>query len=116
MLVQRQDAHFDRLAERLMEGRVRRSLDPVLTGAIPGALPEDDLRYVFDLGFLREIPRGGIEVANPIYQEVIPRSLSRTRRDFFLRCYRRGSRRNGSSTRLDCWKRLSRSGVSMANP
>ena len=47
------------LAERLTEDRVRRILDPLLTGAVPGALPEDDLRYVLDLGLLREISGGG---------------------------------------------------------
>lgn len=36
----------------------------------------DDLRYVQDLGLVRAEGGGGLVIANPIYREVIPRSLA----------------------------------------
>ncbi|MCH4903126.1 ATP-binding protein, partial [Cylindrospermopsis raciborskii CHAB3438] len=42
-------------------------------------VPQDDIRYVLDLGLCRD--RGqGLEIANPIYQEVLPLVLSYTTR------------------------------------
>ncbi len=75
VLIRRQDTHLDSLAERLRETRVRRIIEPVLAGDTLPAVPEDDLRYVLDLGLMRRSAEGGLVVANPIYREVIPRSL-----------------------------------------
>ena len=50
----------------------------MLAGSIPGALPRDDVRFVCDLGLLRESKEGGLTVANPIYREVIVRDLAAT--------------------------------------
>ncbi len=77
-LVRRQDTHLDSLAERLREPRVRRILEPILAGAALGDVPEDDLRFVQDLGLVRMARMGGLEVANPLYREVIPRVLANT--------------------------------------
>jgi hypothetical protein len=77
-LVRRQDTHLDSLAERLREPRVRRILEPILAGAALGDVPEDDLRFVQDLGLVRMAREGGLEVANPLYREVIPRVLANT--------------------------------------
>ncbi len=74
-LIRRQDTHLDSLAERLRETRVRRIIEPILAGVALPAVPEDDLRYVLDLGLVRRSSQGGLVVANPIYREVIPRSL-----------------------------------------
>ena len=75
-LIRRQDTHLDSLAERLREPRVRAVIEPLLAGEALGPLPDDDRRYVLDLGLVRESPLGGFVVANPIYREVIPRSLA----------------------------------------
>jgi len=75
-LIQRRDTHIDSLAERLREQRVRRIIEPMLIGDLPGALPDDDRRFILDLGLLTLGPEGALEVANPIYQEIIPRLLS----------------------------------------
>jgi hypothetical protein len=75
-LILRRDTHLDSLAERLHEARVRRIIEPVLTGSYTGAdVYNDDLLYVADLGLTTK-PPAQIRVANPIYAEVIPRALS----------------------------------------
>jgi hypothetical protein len=76
ILIQRQDTHLDSLAERLRESRVRHIIEPMLAGETYGDVPSDDLRYVEDLGLCRLGPSGNLLIANPIYQEVIPRVLS----------------------------------------
>jgi hypothetical protein len=78
LLIARQDTHLDSLAERLREPRVRAVIEPMLAGLALGNLPPDDLRFVQDLGLVRPDPAGGLTVANPIYQEVLPRVLAST--------------------------------------
>ncbi|NTW01850.1 MAG: ATP-binding protein [Oscillochloris sp.] len=78
MLIQRQDTHLDSLAERLREPRVRAIIEPMLAGLALGNIPPDDLRFVQDLGLVRPDPEDGLVVANPIYQEVLPRVLTTT--------------------------------------
>jgi hypothetical protein len=82
LLIQRQDTHLDSLAERLREGRVKAILEPMLSGKPAADLPPDDLRFVQDLGLIRQSPLGGFEVANPIYKEIIPLALATTTRAF----------------------------------
>ena len=66
--------HLDYLADKLREERVRRVIEPMLTGADRYAITDRDLGYARDLGLLaREAP---VRIANPIYAEVLPRELS----------------------------------------
>ncbi len=68
--------HIDSLIARLRETRVRRIIEPMLTGkAMPADLLDDDLSYVIGLGLVR-IHQGQVTIANPIYREVIPRALT----------------------------------------
>ena len=64
--------HLDQLAHKLEEERVRRVVEPILGG---GDAQHEirDLEYVRDLGLID----GGLppRIANPIYQEVVPREL-----------------------------------------
>jgi hypothetical protein len=78
LLIQRQDTHLDSLAERLREPRVRRIIAPMLAGLSLGDVPQDDLCFVQDLGLIRLSATGGLEVANPLYREIIPRALAST--------------------------------------
>ncbi len=64
--------HLDQLAHKLEEERVRRVLEPLLAGGEP-AHNVHDLEYVRDLGLLA--PDAPPRMANPIYQEVVPREL-----------------------------------------
>ena len=74
-LIARRETHLDQLADKLQEERIRRVIEPVLAGkADPRGLPIDDIEYAEDLGLITT--RGQIAIANPIYQEVIPRSLT----------------------------------------
>ncbi|HEY0133871.1 MAG TPA: hypothetical protein VGB85_07320 [Nannocystis sp.] len=75
ILIERQDTHLDSLSERLREPRVRAIVEPMVGGANPQPLPNDDVRYVLDLGLLRRGSDGTIEVSNPIYKEIIVRDL-----------------------------------------
>ncbi|RFU43480.1 ATP-binding protein [Actinomadura logoneensis] len=75
-LILERATHLDSLVERLNEPRVHRVIEPILAGT---RLPLDD-RYNDDLSFVRDlglVTRGRpVQIANPIYQEVIVRVLS----------------------------------------
>ena len=64
--------HLDQLAHKLEEARVRRVVEPILSG---GEVRHHarDLEYVRDLGLLA--PDSPPRIANPIYREVVPREL-----------------------------------------
>ena len=64
--------HLDQLAHKLEEARVRRVVEPILSG---GEVQHHarDLEYVRDLGLLA--PDSPPRIANPIYAEVVPREL-----------------------------------------
>jgi len=74
ILIKRQDTHLDSLAERLREDGVRAVIQPILSGQELPDVPQDDIRYVLDLGLCTN--DNGLAIANPIYQEVIPRVLT----------------------------------------
>jgi len=76
ILIKRQDTHLDSLAERLREDRVRAIIQPILAGSELTDVPQDDIRYVLDLGLCTN--EHGLQIANPIYQEVLPRVLAYT--------------------------------------
>jgi hypothetical protein len=69
-------SHIDSLVARLREGRVRRIIEPMITGdrAADDTL-DDDFAYVLGLGLIRT-QGGRFEIANRIYREVVPRALS----------------------------------------
>ncbi|MEM8639186.1 MAG: ATP-binding protein [Cyanobacteria bacterium P01_G01_bin.54] len=75
-LIQRNDTHLDSLAERLREQRTRAILEPMLSGQDLKDVPQEDLQFVIDLGLCRIDAQGGLVIANPIYREVLPRSLA----------------------------------------
>ena len=76
-LILRRETHLDQLTDKLQEERVRRVVEPLLSGnSDPDAVPPDDLQYVQDLGLVRT--DGSLRIANPIYQEAIPRDLTWT--------------------------------------
>ena len=76
-LVLRRETHLDQLARNLEEERVRRIVEPLLSGDPEAeAVPADDIEYVRDLGLVTA--DGPLAIANPIYREVIPRELTRS--------------------------------------
>jgi hypothetical protein len=68
--------HLDSLIARLQEPRVQRVIEPLLAGQMPSADPafDADASYVQDLGLIAQ--GKDIEIANPIYREVIVRVLA----------------------------------------
>ena len=72
-LIVRRVTHLDQLADKLGEERVRRVVEPMLSGADEHAFSHRDVEYVRDLGLIaRDKP---VRIANPIYAEVVPREL-----------------------------------------
>jgi len=74
-LIKRRDTHLDVLIDRLQEPRVYNIIDAIITGNIKTSaeLKQDDIQYARDLGLIK---MKGLEIANPIYQEVIPQELT----------------------------------------
>ncbi len=71
-LILRRETHI--LADRLREERVRRVVEPLLSGDERTRGSERDVEYARDLGLLaRDAP---LRIANPIYAEVVPRELT----------------------------------------
>ena len=74
-LIVRRVTHLDQLADKLREDRVRRVVEPMLSGADERRATRQDVEYVRDLGLIaRDKP---VRIANPIYAEVLPRELGR---------------------------------------
>lgn len=69
--------HIQYLADRLAEPRVKKIIEPLLAGTFldSDATFDDDLQYARDLGLIAAT--GPVQVANPIYREVIARTLVR---------------------------------------
>ena len=70
-------SHIDSLIARLREPRVVRVLGPMLAGTLPTDLLDDDVSHLLGLGLVR-MERGELQIASPIYREVIPRALTWT--------------------------------------
>ena len=76
VLIRDRVTHLHQLADKLREERVRRVVEAMLRGEdLEADVRPDDIEYVLDLGLVRHA-RGGIEIANPLYREVIPRELT----------------------------------------
>ena len=77
-LILRRETHLDQLVDKLKEERVQRVVEPILNGeSDPESIPANDVLYVRDLGLIRQEARQ-LTIANPIYQEIIPRELTYT--------------------------------------
>ncbi|MET7329041.1 ATP-binding protein [Nonomuraea sp. NPDC005650] len=80
-LIRARAMHLDTLVTRLHEPRVERVIEPIVAGMLPSidAAFDDDVSYVHDLGLIRGTRN--LEIANPIYREVLLRVLgNRTER------------------------------------
>ncbi|MDR3135102.1 MAG: AAA-like domain-containing protein [Deltaproteobacteria bacterium] len=76
-LIKRRDTHIDSLLVRLSEPRVKNIMESVLSGAIANVAPDnDDIRYCRDLGLLALTEDKFLRPSNPIYKEVIIRTLT----------------------------------------
>ena len=73
-IILRRETHLDQLADKLREGRVRRVIEPLLSGGDERAFSTHDIEYARDLGLVAREPP--LRMANPIYAEVVPRELT----------------------------------------
>jgi hypothetical protein len=81
-LIRRRDTHVDSLIDVLREDRVRKVIAPILTGDHPeDDVFDDDIQFVKDLGLVTSGP-GGLDIANPIYREIVPRALTAASEEF----------------------------------
>lgn len=76
ILIKRQDTHLDVLIERLNEPRVYAIIDTIINGQSDKRFfPSDDVLYCSDLGLIK---KDKYEIANPIYQDIFPRALTKS--------------------------------------
>ncbi|MEM8529141.1 MAG: AAA-like domain-containing protein [Bacteroidota bacterium] len=76
-IILRRDTHLDQLTDKLREDRVRRIIEPMLSGKnITQNHRPDDVQYVNDLGLIQLDINGEFRIANAIYKEIIPRELT----------------------------------------
>ena len=79
-IIVRRETHLDQLGDKLREKRVHQVVEGILSGwTDPSDLPEDDVQYAVDLGLIQRKPH--LHIANPIYQEIVPRMLTATTQD-----------------------------------
>jgi hypothetical protein len=77
-LIQRRDTHIDSLLARLRDKRVRGVVEPLLAGEyLEGDVMDDDIQFTEDLGLVVS-GEMGLQIANPIYREIVPRVLTST--------------------------------------
>ena len=75
VLVLRRDTHIDSLMDKLNEPRVSPIIDAVISGGAIQEFNNDDIQYCKDLGLLSTADQT-LEIANPIYKQIIPAALS----------------------------------------
>ena len=80
-LIASRATHIDSLGERLKEERVRRVIQPMMTGESDPTLgrSDRDVEFCLDLGLIAW--QGSLVIANAIYREVIARYLSQNYQD-----------------------------------
>lgn len=75
-LIARRDTHIDSLVDKLYEPRVRNVIDAIINGSvIKPKFTDDDIQYAIDLGLVSS-KAANLQIANPIYQEIIPAVLA----------------------------------------
>jgi hypothetical protein len=75
-LIESRAVHIDSLAERLKDPRVKRVVQPILAGHVDLELGRQhpDVMFCMDLGLVTW--DDGLVIANPIYREVLIRTLN----------------------------------------
>ena len=81
-LIVSRETHLDQLADKLQEDRVRRVVEPLLSGGDEREFTARDIEYARDLGLVAQ--DSPLRIANPIYAEVIPRELTRAAQEGFV--------------------------------
>ena len=79
LLILERATHLDSLVDKLQQPRVQRVMEPIVAGLAINRNKSDDLTYDDDIAYVRDLgliaPRHPVQIANPIYKEVIVRVL-----------------------------------------
>jgi len=84
-LILSRQTHIDMLADKLKEDRVCNIMLPMIMGDNV-LFAKDDVDYCIDLGLIKRTPEG-LKISNKIYNEVIPRELTRQQQEYFVTQY-----------------------------
>jgi hypothetical protein len=77
-MIQARETHLDALGERLKDPRIRRVIEPVITGELNPNLgrTNHDVMLAMDLGLVKWTSQTGLTIANPIYTDILTRHLN----------------------------------------
>jgi hypothetical protein len=77
-MIQARETHLDALAERLKDPRIHGVVQPVLTGDSGSNLDPNhpDMLLAMDLGLIKWDMNRGFMIANPIYEDILTRTLN----------------------------------------
>ena len=95
LLIKSRAVHIDSLAERLKESRVKQVIQPILAGSIDPDLGRQNanVQYCMDLGLI--VWDDELTIANPIYREVLIRTLNSGYQDGIAKPEFRWAKPNG---------------------
>ena len=77
-MIQARETHLDALGERLKDPRIRRVVEPVITGEFSPDLgrTNPDVMLALDLGLVQWTSETGLTISNPVYTEILTRHLN----------------------------------------
>jgi len=77
-MIEARETHLDSLGERLRDLRIRRVVEPLITGEFNPNLgrANPDVMLAIDLGLVRWGSETGLTISNPIYAEILTRHLN----------------------------------------
>jgi len=77
-MIQARETHLDALGERLKESRIRRVVEPIITGEFNPELgrTNPDVMLAMDLGLVQWTSETGLIISNPVYTEILTRHLN----------------------------------------
>ena len=77
-MIMARETHLDALGERLKDPRIRRVVEPIITGEFTPDLgrTNPDVMLAMDLGLVRWTSETGLTIANPVYEEILTRHLN----------------------------------------
>ena len=72
------ETHLDSLGERLRDPRIRRIIEPIITGELNPDLgyTNPDVMLAADLGLVTWSSETGLTISNPVYEEILTRHLN----------------------------------------
>jgi hypothetical protein len=78
IMIKARETHLDSLAKRLYDDKIKRIIEPILTGetSVIFGRDDEDVQYVMDMGLVKWSNDEGLVIANPVYEEILLRVLN----------------------------------------